>query len=236
MTQTFSKKSQAESWAKDIESSMDKGLFIDHREAEQTTMAELFVRYENEILPTKKAIRPVKLQIKQINRFIGSVYLSHLTTSVIASFRNARLKEVTSETCRKDLLLVRRVIHAAIVDWRIQLPFGNPVISIQLPKPCKPRTSRLEGNEEKQILNAAKVYGGHIHNIIRFAIETAMRRSEIVNVQWNDINFTKRTLHIDQTKTDSPRTIPLSNQAIKQSSNKHSSRRNKKYKWIRMEY
>lgn len=214
LTKTFSKKALAERWARDVESSMDKGIFIDHREADQTTLSDILDRYEREVLPTKKSQKPVKFQIKLIKTMIGDYSLSRLNTSIIAKFRDTRAKEVSGETIRKDLLLIRRVIHAAIVDWGIQLPNGNPVAAIRLPTPSKARERRLVTGEEKKLLKAAKEYGGHIHNLILFAIETSMRRGEIMNMKWSDINFDKNTLYIDETKTDSPRTIPLSNAAM----------------------
>ena len=215
LTKTFTKKALAERWVRDVESSMDKGVLIDHKEADQTTLSDILDRYESEILPSKKSQIPVKAQIKLIKLMIGNYSLSRLTSSVIAKFRDNRVKKVSGETVRKDLLLIRRVLHASVVDWGIQLPNGNPVAAVRLPSPSKPRDRRLETGEEKKLLKAAKDSAGNLHNIIVFAIETAMRRGEIINMQWGDINFSKKILHIDKTKTDSPRTIPLSKQAMK---------------------
>ena len=214
LTQTFSKKALAERWARDIESSMDKGIFIDHRESEQTSLAEVLDRYEREILPTKKSQKPVKGQIKKIKSLIGDFSLAQLTSSLIAEYRDIRVSEVSNETVRKELLLIRRVLKTATIDWGIHLANGNPVSQIRLPKPGKARDRRFHHNEEEQLLKAAKNYGGYIHNIILFAIETAMRRGEIVKIEWKDINFKNKTLHISETKTDTPRTIPLSKKAI----------------------
>jgi len=214
LTQTFTKKAYAERWVRDVESSMDKGMFIDHREAAQTTLANVLDRYELEILPSKKSQKPVKYQIKTIKKMIGKYYLSHLNSNILAKFRDNRVKNISSETARKDLMLISRVLHTAVVDWGIQLPNGNPVAALRLPKPALARDRRLELNEEELLLKAALDCGRHIHNLIIIAIETGMRRGEIINMQWQYINFQKKTLHIDKTKTDSPRTIPLSNRAI----------------------
>ena len=213
-TQTFTKKSHAERWARDVESAMDKGIFVDHREAAQTTLADVLDRYETDILPTKKSQIQVKTQIRQVKRMNGEHALSSVTSSIIADYRDIRVKEVSNETVRKELLLISRVLKAATIDWGIHLPNGNPVSQIRLPKPGKPRERRLLQGEEDKLLKAAKEYGGHIHNLIIFAIETGMRRSEIVNTQWSDIDLKKKTLAIGETKTDMPRTIPLSKRAV----------------------
>ena len=189
LTQTFSKKALAERWARDVESSMDKDIFIDHREAEQTTLANVLDRYEREVLPTKKSQKPVKGQIKKIKSFIGDFSLSQLTSSIIAEYRDIRVGEVSNETVRKELLLIRRVLKAATIDWGIHLVNGNPVVQIRLPEPGKPRTRRLEHGEKDKLLKIAKEYGGYIHNIITFAIETAMRRSEIIRDRMERYKF-----------------------------------------------
>ncbi len=51
---------------------MDKGVHIDYREAEQTTLANVLDRYEREILPSKKSQIPVKgLNIMEASSITG---------------------------------------------------------------------------------------------------------------------------------------------------------------------
>jgi integrase len=45
-------------------------------------------------------------------------------------------------------------------------------------------------------------------------IETAMRRGEIAALRWEEINLKKCTAHLPKTKTEVPRTVPLSKAAI----------------------
>ena len=45
-------------------------------------------------------------------------------------------------------------------------------------------------------------------------LETVIRRGEILNSYKLDIDWSRKTLHIPSTKTDQPRTIPLSTMAI----------------------
>ena len=55
---TFTTRAKAESWSKQIESEMDRGVFVSRAEAENTTLAEALDRYMSEVLPTKKARAP----------------------------------------------------------------------------------------------------------------------------------------------------------------------------------
>ncbi|WP_232317478.1 tyrosine-type recombinase/integrase [Ralstonia insidiosa] len=47
-----------------------------------------------------------------------------------------------------------------------------------------------------------------------FAVETGMRRGEVLAVDWEYIDFRRRTAYIPKTKTDTPRTVPLSSKAL----------------------
>jgi len=61
------------------------------------------------------------------------------------------------------------------------------------------------------LLTAAKLSGSA--KIIEFALETAMRRGELVDMRWTHVDLAKRILHVPVTKTETPRYIPLSTKA-----------------------
>jgi integrase len=50
--------------------------------------------------------------------------------------------------------------------------------------------------------------------MVEFGLETAMRRGEVLNAHWRDVDFTKRVLHIPRTKNGHPRSIPLTATAL----------------------
>ena len=82
---------------------------------------------------------------------------------------------------------------------------------ISLPKTDKPRTRRLEGGEKERLLQGANP---ELNRIIILALETGMRREEIPHIKKSHINFPKSVLFIPSTKTNEPRSIPLSTDAI----------------------
>ncbi len=90
---------------------------------------------------------------------------------------------------------------------------GNPVRQIRMPKLPSGRDRRLSSEELERIATAAgsKEFG----NLLRFAVETGMRRGEIVSMKWEQVDLKKQTLRIPETKNDTPRTIPLSREALR---------------------
>ena len=51
--------------------------------------------------------------------------------------------------------------------------------------------------------------------MINLAIETAMRKGELLSLQWSDINLETKRATLTQTKNGKPRIVPLSVQAIR---------------------
>ena len=220
---TFDLKTKAEAWARQIEGEMDRGVFVSRVEAESTTLAEALERYRREVLPSKRSRRQVETIIRQISADkIGKLSLATCTSSVVAAYRDRRLKDgVAAQTAKHDLALLSRVFNLAAKEWGIALPFGNPVALVKMPRVANARDRRLIGDEYARLLVAAEAYGGEIGPLITWAIETAMRRGEIAAMRWEHLDGPSgpqcrqaRVLLIPETKTGTPRRIPLSTTAV----------------------
>ena len=219
---TFDLKTEAEAWARQIESEMDRGVFVSRVEAESTTLAEALERYRREVLPSKRSRRQVETIIRQISADkIGKLSLATCTSSVVAAYRDRRLKDgVAAQTAKHDLALLSRVFNLAAKEWGIALPFGNPVALVKMPRVANARDRRLVGDERARLLAAAKAYdsaphaGGNVGSLITWAIETAMRRGEIAAMRWEHLDRRARVLLIPETKSGTPRRVPLSTTAL----------------------
>ena len=53
-----------------------------------------------------------------------------------------------------------------------------------------------------------------MRSVVLFAIETGLRRSELINVEWSHVDREHRTLLVPRTKNGHPRVIPLSSKAL----------------------
>lgn len=62
-SRTFEKKINAEKWARDAESKMDRSVFVDLCEAEETTLFMALDRYEKEVAPGKRGALSEKSRI-----------------------------------------------------------------------------------------------------------------------------------------------------------------------------
>jgi integrase len=211
-TKTFSTKSDAERWATIIESEMERGVFVLRTEAENTFVSDVLTRFENEVLPTKRSEQSDKSRIKTLQEEFGAYRLASLTTSQVANFRDRRLKIVGPQSVIHEINLLNRVLKAASMDWGIALPGGLATASVRKPTKPRGRDRRVSESEIHQILDVTKSV--ELATIIVMAVETGMRRNELASLTWEHLYLDRQTAHLPKTKTDVPRTVPLSTTAI----------------------
>ena len=208
VTKTFTSKEAAKRWIKAVETDMERGEFKPRLDM---TVGQLIKRYQTDIIPKQKAHQSALVRCRRLRRMLGKINLSDLSPAHLASYRDERLKSIKPNTLKRELSILSSAINTAIIDWGIPIP-SNPVAMTRIPKYDDSRDRRLKDGEEEKLLAIAKpVY----RRAIIIAVETAIRRGELLNIRKSHINFDKQTLHIPETKTDTPRTIPLSTRAIK---------------------
>jgi integrase len=212
-TKTFSKEADARRWATIIESEMERGVFVSRSEAEATLVKDVLLRYADEVLPTKRGEKSDRSRLKHLIEVFGEYRLASLSSSQIARFRDQRLKIVSSQSVIHEINLLNRVLKAATLDWGIALPGGLPTAQVRKPLKPRGRDRRVTAEEIAKILEASE--SAELKTVVTVAVETGMRRNELASLRWEDVDLKKQTAHLPKTKTDIPRTIPLSKAAIK---------------------
>jgi integrase len=213
---SFDRRTDADRWARDLEAEADRcGWVADTRAAEKTTLGELLARYANEVTPTKRGAVSEKARINSIVRCpIAHRTLSRLTSSDLATYRDERLKCVGPATVVRELSTVSHTIDIATREWGLWLP-RNPVKLVRRPSIPRGRTRRLKEGEEQRLLDACE--RGRtplLRPLIVLAIETAMRRGELLDLRWEHVDFKLRVAHLPLTKNGDSRDVPLSRRAV----------------------
>ena len=211
-TKTFTKEADARRWATILESEMERGVFVSRTEAEGTLVAEVLQRYADEVLPTKRSEQSDKSRLKTLMGAFGSYHLASLSSSQVAKFRDHRLKVVGPQSVIHEINLMNRVLKTATMDWGIALPGGLPTAQVRKPAKPRGRDRRVSEAEIAAILDTTE--SSELKTVVILAVETGMRRSELASLLWENIDLKKQTAHLPKTKTDVPRTVPLSKTAV----------------------
>lgn len=212
-SKTFELKKDAEKWGRLQERLMDAGQWVDRTEAEQTTLEELLDRYQREISPSKKG---ASIEYYYINTFkkseIAKYSVAVITGQLIAKWRDKRVKEVSGSSVSRELTLLSHVFTIAIKEWGFAINC-NPVSLVRKPKPNPPRDRVLTDQQRQVLISSCKqCKNPWIYPVVVFAMETATRRGEILNLTWKGVDLQRKTAKVNG-KTGY-RTIPLSPNCI----------------------
>jgi integrase len=211
-TKTFTREADAKRWATIIESEMERGVFVSRTEAEATLVKEVLQRFAKEILPTKRSEQSDRSRIKTLIEAFGDYRLASLTSTQVAKFLDQRLQIVGPQSVIHEINLMNRVLKTATMDWGISLPGGLPTAQVRKPPKPRGRDRRVTESEIAKILHTTE--STELRTIIVLAVETAMRRNELASLVWEEIDLKQQTAHLPKTKTDVPRTVPLSKAAV----------------------
>lgn len=216
LSKTFINKVDAERWAKQVEVEMQKGSYTNLVLAERTTFAEIIERYIAEVLPTMRGGTADYIRLKALaRRPIAKLNMVSLTPQKIARHRDERLKEIAPATVIRELSYFSSIITHARKEWGINII--NPVALVARPKNPQGRSRILDAAETSALFEALRPTGRRsiwMLPLVKLALETAMRRGELLGLRWECVDLQRRTIYLQLTKNGTSRTVPLSTHAI----------------------
>jgi len=231
ITKTFLYRKDAETWARQTEAEIDKGSFVSATRATRTTFEDLAKDFENDFAPHHYRGTAWKHKLTHLRARLDKYSLLAITPQVVTKYRDARLSDpdprykdsekaprVSGATVKTELDLLSKMIDVGSKEFGIALPAGNPVLGVRKPKGGVPRERRLQGNEEKKVLDECdRSKNPWLGSIVRIAIESAMRQGEILALAWSRIDLKNRIAILPvlegASKSGETRAAPLSSGA-----------------------
>jgi len=207
ISKSFHLKCDAQAWAREQESLMQKGQWSkEHDKA--TTLGDLLCSYKELVTPNKRSHESeVRRLTRLTNDPISLLRLNEVTPAEIATFRDRRLKD-GNRTTEYDLVLLRHAWNIAVNEWDWKLP-TNPVQKVRFPKPSPHRERRLRQGEYELLKTNCKERVWYLWPVIELAIETGMRRGELLSLEWKNIYLDSNRLVLNTTKNGKARIVPL---------------------------
>jgi len=195
---------------------MDRGRYQGHRGADSQSLGQILQRYMDEVSPTKKGAADEAIRIRAIQRRkLAAHSLANLSPAAVARFRDERLREVGAGAVIRDLSMLSSVINHARREWGISIV--NPCELVRKP-PTPPGRNRLLKPEEEAALLAALQPTGRrsvwMVPLVKLALQTAMRRGELLALRWEHVDLQAQTAFLPVTKNGTARLVPLSTKAV----------------------
>lgn len=216
ISKSFGTKADALSWAREKERAIERAeLPACPRQAEGLTVGDLLKRYEASVTPAKRGARAEQSRIRTLlSHAISKASLVKLSPGLVARYRDDRLAVVSGDSVRRELTILRHCLTLAMREWDAPLS-TNPVLSISLPEPSKSRDRRLEQDDGQKLSVAiGSAHAWYLRPLIELAVETGMRRGELLSLQWSNVSLERRTAHLPVTKNGHARTVALTPRAL----------------------
>lgn len=212
---TFDTRAGARDWAAEMEAAIKARRYHSPVLAE-IALAEALDRYNREITSTKAVSTQPRERgcARTLIRCIGAeTTLAAITPSVVARFRDGRLRQVSAYSVRLELALLSHLFVKARREWEI--PVDNPVTAIDRPAPPQGRTRFLNEAEIARLLEECRASRNRLlHPFVLVLLHSAMRPGEVAGLRAGQIDLDGRAINLERTKNQDRRRVPLTAAAV----------------------
>jgi integrase/recombinase XerD len=174
-------------------------------------LTEAIERFFEECTLKPGTVETYRFNSRVCTRLLGHLHLDEIDRRALADFVATRKRtSVSDATIRRDLAFLGSVFTMASrwnwVDTSPVTAFNKKAL-----KESRARTRFLTREEFGLLLRAAS---DDLKPILVLAVETGLRKEELLGLTAASIDLRRRELHLANTKTDAPRRVPLSPRAL----------------------
>lgn len=150
---------------------------------------------------------------KQLVPFFKSKLINQITVADINDWQSKRMREVKPSTVKRDKNTLNALLNAAMREGLIE---KNPCKNSSRIKGIQARLRLWSEKEFRSVLKCSE-FDPEFRDCILWAAYSAMRRGEILNMQWKDIieiPNNEKKIHIPLSKSGKARQIPCNKQML----------------------
>ena len=214
LTQSFRSKTDAQEWARKIEHQIYAGVLPEKRQGHSLPLKEVLERYLLERTTLKKGAQSETYRIRKLQRsWLGDKALGNLSSRDVLKYWQERLGVIKSSSLRRELVILRHCLALAHRDWGLYV--GDSLLRMSLPKDSSRRERRLHPHEVQELkAHAMQCRNPLILPMVLLALQTGLRRSELLAARWAGLDLERRSLTICDSKNGHSRLIPLTRDAV----------------------
>lgn len=213
-TKSFDSKESALLWCRKKESHLLANSHNQQDSEYPSLFSELCSEYAADRSSKHKGVVAEKARIKTLsNSPLGRVKVIYVTPNQVFEYFEARRNKIQSGSLRKEYFLLKQIFKFGKAIYGI-CPLHDPLSLVETPPDSAHRDRRLTVDERGILTNALKNHRNKVFaDCTLLALETGMRRSEILRICRNDFDQESRVLTIPNTKNGDTRRIPITKDA-----------------------
>jgi integrase len=167
----------------------------------------------------KRSWRSDVSRVEAIIQYYGKKSFREVSPILIEKFKRDRgLSETVRGSKRspasvnRELETLSRIFNMAIHNGQAET---NPCQKVNKLRRDNSRNRYLLPDEESRLMATLNEQGAYLRPIIVLALNTGMRRGEILGLKWSCVDFQRGIIYVGNTKTSRDREVPM-NAAVRQ--------------------
>jgi len=178
--------------------------FPQRRNLGRTPFKQFAETYLERVVPLMNSLRTEKTRVLRWMRHFGNRPLGQITRAEIETWRREKLLRCQPATANRDLARLRAMLRRA-VEW--ELLEKSPLEGLKFLRENNARTRYLTLEECERLIQSCLAL--HIKALVIIALHTGMRRGEILNLRWQDLDLSAGLILIRDSKNGEPRHVPM---------------------------
>lgn len=154
--------------------------------------------------PNKASWKDDRVRLNLVAKYFGNVYLDELTPYKMEQLKKHKLQEGTKPSTINRYLTILQTMYKKAIEWGNAKE--NPLFGVKHFKEDNASLRFLEEEEISRLLDACSDY---LRPIVITALNTGMRRGEIFNLKWSDLDFKRGSINVYKTKNNEKKVIPM---------------------------
>jgi len=200
----------AEAYLMKVKVQVAENRYLDIRKTPNILFEKFAKEYlDKHCLVHKRSTRNDRSIKNNLVDFFGGKFLRNITSEMVERYQAKRVKTRTKATVNRELAWLRHLFTKAI-EWGKALE--NPVKKVKFFKENNSRLRYLQTEEIQALLDACFA---KTRPIIEAALNTGMRKGELMNLRWSQVDMKNDFITVEKTKNEERRIIPM-NATLKQ--------------------
>jgi integrase len=155
----------------------------------------------------------LKATFSKFIQHLGNPLLSQVRKEDFIRFYEIRLREVSPHSVKRDL-----AHFSVLFNWGISKGYIKQNLVQGIKKPRLPERLPLFFDEAGYQTLLKNMDNKDLSDIVQFAVNTGLRKSELIRLEWTQVNLNEKYLILDNrnylTKSRKVRTVPLNTKAV----------------------
>ncbi len=198
----YNRKREAMEWCARMKIERQRGHQFDPAQATSMTLEDAIRKYVELRTPRKAGAQQERsLAARWLKHPLAARDIGKVVPLDLDAYVTTRLGDgIAGSTVKKELSFISEVYN--FVRRKLMMyAVNNPVPDVDKPKCARGRTRRLTADEMKRLMHHLSTTGNpEMFYVFSVAMETGLRKSELLRLRWEDISFDTRLAEVEQAR------------------------------------